>query len=625
MQTQRILFSTQKTTESIPTINWELPNLAGHNVPLGFDTETTGLRLWKGDRPVGLSIAVPEGQAWYIPFAHEQGFNYSLDTVKLWIKDNLRGKELISSNGKFDYNMMFSIGIDLEELDVTLRDAQHLPALLDSNRQSLSLEDMSIKFLGRGKKEMDDKNNIHKRNSAHVAEYAQEDARLPLELHLALTPLIEKEDLTTVRNLEDNLIFCVGSMERQGVRIDINKVLVWQKIIQSRYIKLVMELYRLTGCRIEPTKPVHLEKLYRVLGIEHGFTATGKGSFPVEEMMQYANIPAVRCAIEAKQLRSFESKFINPILNKTGSDGKLRYVLNQLKATEEEASVGAITGRFSSSGGGKAIDGINIQQVFDNEKQEKIPAIADFPIRDVFLPEEGFHWISADARQIEFRIFAHYSKSPRLLKAYEENPLIDFHAYVAETIFHVPRDKKLKNMNFGKLYGVGVEKLANVYLKCSYEEAQVMVNHYDKEFPEPKELMRKAIDLAKSTGYVKTMLGRRRRYGPSDMKYNARSGKKEIPYWSSLPAIISGTAADLMKMKLLRLHQTRKETGFTQYFTVHDETDGQVPDVESARKVDEILQEQELELRVPILWDVGIGESWMRLENIDDFGKELDF
>ena len=606
--------------EELPDLRWELPDLSQEK-RIGLDTEGTGLKIWNGDVPIGLSISTEDSEyAWYIPWAHKTGFNFDLENVKLWVKDNLRNKDIDLINAKFDHNMLKHVGIDLEEGNNRLHDVMHPPALLYPKRQDLDLNSLVSSELGKKKIELqgDFKSfPMQERNSAAVFYYATYDAQLTAELARHYAPRIAAEGLGRVLELEDALIPCVAHMEREGAILDVERLSSWRSMARSRYIKLVLEIYKLTGIRVEPTKSTGLAKLFTLLKIEYELTSTGKPSFTNEFLKKHIHIEPVKLAYEARQLASLESKALTKFENSVGKDGKIRYSLNQLKAVNDEGSKGAVTGRFSSSGGGKDINGVNIQQVMDDEKQGKIDAIADFPIRDLFLPQPGMQWLSADAMQIEFRLFAHYSQSERLLRAYRENPLIDFHDYVAEKIMYKQYTREeikerglrkiIKNINFGKLYGLGIYKLANFYLHCSLEEAKAASDHYNKEFPEARELMDAVVYRAQSRGWVKTILGRKHKFGPGI----------EERYYAALNYVIQGSAADIMKVKLLELYRTRKDTGFNPRFTVHDEVDGDIPDLESAIKVKNILNQSPFpQLTVPILWTTGIGKTWMQIEDI---------
>lgn len=617
---QTHLFGEIRQIQEFEEPKWSLPNLVDEKV-IALDCETTGLKLWNGDLPIGISISTEDfSQAWYFPFAHREGFNFELDNLKLWFKDNIRNKHIHFANAKFDVNMLKHVGIDLEEYGNQFHDVMFPPALLYPKRMDLDLNSLVSSELGKKKIELDGnfvEFPMQERNSAAVAPYARYDALLTAELARHYAPKIAAEGLGDVLALEDALIPCVASMERSGAILDVERLAAWRRMARSRYISLVLEVYKQTGIRVEPTKGTGLAKLFTVLKIDYELTPTGKPSFTNEFLKKYLYIEPVKLAYEARQLASLESKALTKFENSVGKDGRIRYSLNQLKAVNDEGSKGAVTGRFSSSSGGKAINGVNIQQVMDDEKQGKIESIADFPIRDLFLPEPGMQWLSADAMQIEFRLFAHYSQSERLFRAYRENPLIDFHDYVAEKIMYKQYSREeikakglrkiIKNINFGKLYGLGIYKLANFYLHCSLEEAKSASDHYNREFPEARELMNAVISRAESRGWVKTILGRKHKFGPGI----------EERYYAALNYVIQGSAADIMKKKLLELYNTRKETGFVINFTVHDEVNGSIPDLESALKIKKILDTPAFpQLTVPIYWSTGVGKTWMQIENI---------
>jgi DNA polymerase I-like protein with 3'-5' exonuclease and polymerase domains len=633
---QSFLFQTDKIFE-FPDIEWELPNLTAAK-KISLDTEGR-LDIWRGGKPCGLSVSTEDfSQAWYIPFAHNKGFNFPLNKVQDWAKDNLRDKDINLANAKHDFNTLRSVGIDLEANGNKLHDVMHCPALLYSNRQDYDLNSLLLQELKRKKAEVWGGNDYDKlpmadRPSEAIWAYACQDAIDTSELALHYAPRIDATGQRRVLDLEDALIFCVASMEREGALIDVEKLETWKRQAHNKYIKLILDLYKMVGARIEPTKPAHLGKLFKILHLDYPKTRTGIPSFTNEFLLQFIDIEPVRIAYEARQIKSLETKFLIKYSNAIGPDGKIHYALNQLKATtddQDKKNVGAVTGRFSSSGGGKHIGGINVQQVINDEKQEKIPCISDFPIRDLFIASEGNRWLSADAKQIEYRLFAHYVsvklKNNRLVKIYEKNPLQDYHDYVQINILKRPEMRRtiVKNCNFSKIYGIGIKKLANIYLKCSYEEAKEISDFYDAEFPEARQLLKQTIDLVKSRdtgspdnrGWVKTFLGRKRQFTNDDLYYSEITEKQEIPYYAALNAVIQGTAADIMKIKLLELYNTRHETGFNMRFTVHDEVDGDIPDIECARKVEAILNAQAIPLKVPILWEVEMGRSWYDLEKL---------
>jgi DNA polymerase-1 len=642
IKSQINLFSLVEKSVNDLSIPWELPNLSKEKV-ISLDTEGA-LNIWRGGKPCGMSIAIEDSsRAWYFPFSHKQGFNFELDKLQLWVKDNLVNLDINLANAKHDLNTLKSVGIDLEEGNNRLHDIMHTPALLYSNRQNYDLDSLLEQELGRNKAQVwggtdYEKYPMCERPSEEIWAYACQDAIDTSDLARHYAPRITAEGLGRVLELEDQLIFAVASMERQGARLDVERLHAWRRQAHNQYIQRIMQLYRFVGARIEPTKPSHMAKLFTILKLDYPLTATGKPSFTSEFLVSCLANPLIsdkdkipiKISYEAIQLASLESKALAKFEKSVDSKGIIRYALNQLKATSTEGNIGAVTGRFSSSGGGKHINGINIQQVMDDEKQEKIDCIAAFPIRDLFIPEQGYQWLSADAKQIEYRLFAHYVDavlgSDRLSKIYDINPDMDYHDYVQNNILKrpdMPR-KIVKNCNFSKIYGVGAKKLAEVYLKCSVSEAKEISDFYDREFPEARQLLNKTIDIVKSRdtgksenrGWVRTALGRKRQYTNADYRYIEALGRSEIPYYSALNAVIQGTAADIMKLKIKELYDARKETGNIMHFVVHDEVDNSTPDLESALKVKKILNRQSLPLRIPILWSTAIGKTWKQVEEI---------
>ena len=259
---------------------------------------------------------------------------------------------------------------------------------------------------------------------------------------------------------------------------------------------------------------------------------------------------------------------------------------------------------------------MNIQQVPSIAKQTA--AIGpDYLIRQLHRPRSG-HWLSADASQIEYRLFADLAQNPPVLKAYADNPSLSFHHVVWEQMKQFKPDllyKDLKTLNFCRLYGGGTARIAQMLGMITSEQyttlkrtharldhpllkpAHDVMKLYNQALPEVSQMLHAATRLAQSQGYITTALGRRARLDHGHA-------------YKALNRQIQGTAADVMKLKLVELHQKRKETGFVLRFTVHDEVDGDCPDQHCADQVQQILNSQSLDTTVPLLWDVSVGGSW---------------
>lgn len=600
-------------------IKFELPNLKGQK-KLFFDTEGTGLKVTSGtDKAVGISIATIWGHSWYIPWGHAQGFNYELDKVKLWIADNLANKELIALNTKFDIANLYNSDIDLEAMNCTVRDVAYHAAITNSKRQSYALADLAIEHSKKRKLELPGSMPIWMRYSEDVYEYACMDAELLSDIEISLNRTIESERLEKVRDLEDSLIFAVCSMERKGARINISKLEQWQQMCQQRMTRIFWQLFKDSGLKIDPSKSKSVSKLCDKIGIELPVLDTGSESVTNDWLVNQHH-PLLQLVFEWRKLADLKSDYLDKYLRCIDGNNIIRYNLNQLKSD----GYGTVTGRFSSSGSKNPEDDkkINVQQVVkvdDDEEEDRI--IQDMPIRELFIPETGRKWISADASQLQFRIFAHYSEDPRLIGEYTDNPKADFHTLVAEKILGGRlKRSQAKHENFGNLFGMGVEKGAR-RLGVSIEEYKEIKRIYNQRFPAAKKLSYKAQELAShpsmgpnkytnkiGRGYVRTISGRRRRYNPHENLNSA------------VNAVIQGTEADLVKVKLREIYRHRKDFDLELYFTVHDEFDGGLPEDTAEKKkieINEMLndhsdysKEFNVEMKVPILWDVKIGDTW---------------
>jgi DNA polymerase-1 len=622
MTYQPTLFDSVQSNKEV--IKFELPNLKGQK-KLFFDTEGTGLRMFSGDHAIGISVATVWGHSWYIPWGHAQGFNFDKDKVELWIKDNFRDKELVAINTKFDIHNLWNAGIDLESLNVTVRDVAYHAALTNSKRQSYALADLAIEHSKKRKLELLGNLPIHLRYSEDVHSYACMDALLLSDIEMSLGRRIESENLIKVRDLEDSLIFAVCSMERNGARIDHSKLEQWGAICTQRMTRIFWSLAQQTGFKVEPTKSKSVAKLCFKLGLTPPVLEARKGydrgaDSITNDWLQLQHHPLLQLVFEYRKLSDLKSDYLDKYLLCLDSNNIIRYNLNQLKSD----GFGTVTGRFSSSGSKNKEDDkkINVQQVVKVDGDEvEDSIISDMPIRELFVPEEGRRWLSADASQLQFRIFAHYSNDDRLIDEYVSNPKADFHTLVAEKILGGRlKRSQAKHENFGNLFGMGVEKGAR-RLSVTVEEYKEIKAIYNKRFPAAKKLSYQAQELAShpnngpnrftgkiGRGYVRTLSGRRRRY---DVGENLNS---------AVNAVIQGTEADIVKIKLRELYNARKTYDINLYFTVHDEFDGGIPmesSEQTKNEINEMLNDHSsfekefgIKMKVPILWDIKVGDSW---------------
>ena len=570
------------------------PSLDGIN-EIYLDCETNGLKWWEGDRPIGLAVGWVEGQQFkskYLPFGHRGGGNLGEELVKRWATRELRGKRITNLNSKFDNHNMYEWGVDLESQGCVWSDVAHYAALLDDHRKRFSLERLSQDFLGEGKEEIDAPTRMAEYHAGEVASYACTDVRLVHKLKEVMWPKLTGEGLQRVRQLEDDIIYPVCEMERNGSPLNMELLTRWKTELESKFQAMLWTVFKDYGVRIDSfTAPTDLLKLFKKLRLPVSRTEKGQASFS-GDVLKGIDHEVGDFLLRGQKLNNLLTKYIYPYLEVAGSTGILRYHLHQLRSDEG----GTVSGRFSSTDK-------NIQQVLAVEKQQDNYG-PGYIIRELFIPEEGKKWVSADADQIEYRLFAHYSRSKKILSRYDADPTVSFHRIVEEMIRPFKPDiayKSVKNLNFAKIYGAGLKKIAEM-LGLERSESDRFVRIYDREFPEAAALLQEAKNIATRRGYVKTILGRRCRF-PKTIPLEDRRIHK------ALNGVIQGSAADEMKLKLIELHRERKNTGLKLRLTNHDEACGDGEDG-TCEAVREVLNAQILDVRAPLLWSVDAGPHW---------------
>lgn len=610
----------------------EPPQLDGID-EVELDCETTGLRWWAGDRPLGIALRVPDGRKWYLPWGHNGG-NLDEATVKRWAQRELRGKKITNANMRFDNHMLYSWGVDLEEQGCELADVQHFAALLDEYRKEFHLGVLATDFLGLAKTgDGLDKSRMASYHASQVADYAMNDVHLVGELKKVMIPLMDQQELQKVRQLECDVIYPVCEMERNAAHVDRSKLLHYTSECRRMLDALLFEIGRECGFQVNPDKNADLVKLFDYLKIAYPGRTEPSSKFPqgqpsfADALMAKVNNPLVQIVRKSGKLASLLSKFLIPYSEVVGADNKLRFALHQLRGDE----YGTVRGRFSMSGADRVLGkfGANLQQVFRVNSQRMAFGYAHddashddeiFLVRGLFEAEpfvradgSDTDHLSADAQSIEYRLAAHFAESEKLITAYAadtaklqrgelEGKWVDFHGVVGDVIrpYKDLNRNIIKNANFCLVYG-GRQGTLSSTLGVERAESDQIYTVWHRMFPELSQLPAKAEALARRRGYVKTIMGRRARFTTAEQMQWAHAA---INY------VIQGSAADIMKQKLVELHKARKLTLFLMRYTVHDEVDGDARDPQTAQRVREVLNHQSFNLRVPIVWEVETGKNW---------------
>jgi len=590
----------------------------------GIDTiylnfETNGLKWFEKDRPISCSLYAGD-RTYYLPWGHAGAGNLDEDVVKRWAQREIRGKTIININTRFDIHMGRVWGVDFEAQGNQVGDVAHYAALLDDHRKHMNLDALIKDYLGEEPMRRLDESRMPSYSAGAAAPRSMYNVDTVRRLREVMWPQLDAQGLQKVRQLEDDVIYVVCEMEKNGTPLNLELLEQWIKETAQLFQKALLDLYKETGLKINPNSSKDAAKLFRHLNIPFvELTATGQPSF-TDNIIKQLEHPTIKLFRHAKKLASLNSKF-KKYRKAVGSDGILRYALHQLRSSKFDASdpaeTGTVTGRFTSTEIAPGV-GINVQQVMKPEKQF-LTYGDEFFIRDLHIPAPGMLFFSTDAEQIQYRLFAHEAQNPKVLQAYKEDPWLSFHKMTL-AMFRVHKPdlpyRRCKDVNFAKLFAAGPTKLALMLDFISHKEfeelraeranryhpklAKVLeiLRIYDKELPEVNDLLKRASKIAEERGYIRTILGRRIRFSDGQRLHKA------------LNARIQGSEADIVKTKAVELHKTRKHTGLTLRFQVHDEFDGDTPDEKSAKLIGEILNHQSIDLRVPILWGTKTGVSW---------------
>jgi len=585
----------------------EPPSLAGVS-RIAMDTEGTGLRWFSGDRPVGVSVCLPDGETRYLPFGHVGG-NLPEERVVDWLKQEVRGKHIDFFNAPYDVNSIFvGLGVDLEAQGCTFSDAGHWAALLDDHRYQSSLESISQEYLGYGKKPGPDlTDGAQHYHAAELEEYACGDARLVHDLRLKLWPMLDAEELQRVRQLEDDCIPATCEMMRNGAPLDEELLDKWLVQSERDYVKCLYGLRELLGFKVNPASTNDLRLIFDKCGLPYPTKDEpgpdyGKVTF-AKGYIEDIDHPVLRLVRRARRLTSFRSKYLIPYKADVKKNGVLRYALHQMRAggdDDETGDSGTISGRYSSSAYSTG-DGANIQQVAGKKFQHSVAEEGEgwpYDIRKLFIPESGL-WGSFDMEQVEYRLFVAYAKSQRLLEIYAKDPHTNFHKVTQAMIeqYRPITYSLTKDVNFAGLFGAGLTKFAFM-LRMTEAQARPLYQTYHSALPEARALHKKAMKVAERRGFVRTKTGRRARF--PDKKF----------CHAAVNRVIQGTAADALKLKLAELHKVSRSLGFKMRFTIHDEINGDASNSEAIQEVGKFLDRQILELEVPLLWKAGSGPNW---------------
>ena len=564
----------------------------------------------RGDGEV-IGIAVSAGsQSWYFPIRHYNGSNLDPDLTLAWVKDLCSvDRDYIMHNALYDAGWLWREGIEVKGRII---DTMIVGALLDENRFSYALNALARDYLGQRKNEnelneaalsfgVNAKSEMWKLPAHFVGAYAEQDSNLTLSLWNRFKPLIIKEDIQDIFELETNVLQVVLAMRKQGVRVDLEKAEQLKGVLQKQEEEALSSV---NGSDIDIWAAQSIAKAFDKIGLKYPRTVKTEAPSFTKNFLANHEHELPRAVVRARELNKARTTFIDTILRHQ-HNGRIYAEAHPLRSD----GGGTVTGRFSYTNP-------NLQQV-PSRNGEIGPMI-----RGLFLPEEDTLWGAFDYSSQEPRLVVHYAGlmkftgAEKFVEEYQKDRLTDFHKLAAD-IVGVPR-KQAKDINLGLFYGMGKNKLAE-QLGLEYEDAQELFAKYHAKVPFVQELATFAMNKASKKGMIRTLLGRKCRfdkwepniYGTfkpqSYEEAYAEHGPaiKRCFTYKALNKLIQGSAADQTKAAMVALHKE----GILPMIQVHDELDISVRSEKECETIIEIMQDC-VSLEVPSVVDAELGPNW---------------
>ncbi|MGQ9499198.1 MAG: DNA polymerase I [Dissulfurimicrobium sp.] len=574
---------------------------AGHVV---IDTETTDESPMLA-RLVGISICIDSSAAAYIPVGHETGEpQLDLKTLIVALGPVLAdpGIKKIGQNIKYDLIVLENHGFKFLGIE---GDTMLASYLIDPSRHRHNLGDISIELLGHRMSSFKEVTAFQKRvkNFAFVPldkarDYSCEDAHVTALVSEILWKKLKEADLWELfTELEVPLIRVLAGMERAGILVDEDGLETLSSEFEQRIGAIEQEIYALAGgvFNINSTKQLS-EILFERMNLPQMKKTRKKTGYSTDaevltELANHHELP--QKILDYRNLVKLKSTYVDGLKKVINpKTGRVHTSFNQTVTA---------TGRLSSSDP-------NLQNIPVRTEEGR-------RIRAVFIAKPGHLLLSADYSQIDLRVLAHYCGDETLIHAFKRDE--DIHIRTAAEVYDImpefvtPEMRRVaKTVNFGIVYGMRAYGLARS-LGIERKQAQEFINRYFRRYPGVKRYMEDIVKEARARGYVTTLLGRRR-YIP-DINTSNRA-VREAAERIAINTPIQGTAADIIKLAMLKIHERLDAYGGRSriLLQVHDELVLEVPEDDIAkvsRLVKEIM-ENVIDLHVPLKANIGIGRNW---------------
>ena len=525
---------------------------------LSFDTETTSIDPTTAEL-VGMSFSWKKGEAYYVPVPADRAETEKIvaEFAPILADESI---DKVGQNLKYDMIVLERYGAPVKGklLDTMVMhyllhpDKRHAMDLL--SEEYLNYKPVPIKdLIGKGK------NQLTMRDVAvdKVVDYACEDADITLRLYHALWPELEEEGLVELyETVEAPLIPVLRDIELEGINVDGDFLVNYSKTLTEELHKIEKEIYEVAGSEFNIGSPKQIgEILFGRMGVPYKGSKTKTGQFKTDEATlteAAVDFPIVKLILRHRSLSKLIGTYVDALPLLMNEDGRIHSSFNQTIAA---------TGRLSSANP-------NLQNI-----PVRTPEGAE--VRKAFIPRDKDHiLLASDYSQIELRLVAALSQDEGMLDAFKTGK--DIHTATAALIFDVPYEEvtrlqryQAKTINFAILYGAGATRLTQE-LEISRAEASELIANYYERFTGLKKFMSGTVSQAKEEGFVTTLLGRKRTL----RDINSRSSvARALAERMAMNTPIQGTAADMIKLAMIRIHKALRDRGFKtrMILQVHDE------------------------------------------------------
>jgi DNA polymerase-1 len=572
---------------------------------VSVDTETTSLSPMQA-KLVGISFCIESQQAAYLPLMHnytgvpaQLSIDWVLSRLKPWLENAEKPK--LGQNLKYDKHVFANHGIELNGIaHDTLLQSYVLESHRPHNMDSMALRHLDIKTISYDEVTGKGVNRIGFDEVAIdiATQYAAEDADITLRLHQHLYPSIKNDDRLDYiyREIEMPILDVLFAIERNGVLLDYKLLQNQSHELGGKLQTLEQQAYAIAGQPFNLNSPKQIQEiLFNQLKLPIiKKTPTGVPSTDEDVLQQLAlDYPLPKLLLDYRSLAKLKSTYTDKL--------PLMMDRNTGRVHTNYSQAVAVTGRLASSDP-------NLQNIPVRTSEGR-------RIREAFIAPPGFQIISADYSQIELRIMAHISQDEGLLKAFAAGE--DIHRATAAEVFGIPLDqvdqeqrRYAKVINFGLIYGMSEFGLA-AQLGIERSAARAYMERYFARYPGVERYMQLTREKAKQMGYVETVLGRRLWLPEIN---NANGNRRQGAERAAINAPMQGTAADIIKLAMIAvlnwLQQDKLRSKLI--MQVHDELVLEVPDDEIALMKNALpsYMSQVLQLDVPLLIEVGVGNNW---------------